>query len=97
FLAAIVGFLWVITSDEDHEHVGFQVVPVLSSTPVNGDLDNGAVVSLRLPDGSAVSLTTNNGDLARSVTDTACVEQRVYVTSGDYRYRLKLRHLCDGT
>lgn len=87
--------LLVLNDDGTHEHDSFMTVAVLSATPVNGDLKNGVVASVRLPDGSATSINEPKEHVARTVGTTACVEKRVYVESGEARYRFKLPSLCE--
>ena len=93
-MLAIVAGLLIMGGDERHEHEAFLTVPVLSATPINGDLDTGVIVSVRLPDGSATSITSTEGPVAKTVGTTACVEKRVYVESREPRYRLKLPKYC---
>ncbi len=79
---------------DDHEHQAFITVPVLSATPINGDVKTGIIVSVRLPEGDATSITSTEGHIARTVTTQACIEKRIYVSSGEARYRLKLPNKC---
>ncbi|MEX0367835.1 MAG: hypothetical protein AB3N22_17335 [Ruegeria sp.] len=94
FLAAIIGVLYMMGSDDEHRHEAFMTVPVLSATAIGGDLANGVIASVRLPDGSAASLNSTEGQIAQTVGTTACIEKRIYVNSGEPRYRLKLPHNC---
>lgn len=94
-MIAIVTGLFLLGEDGEHEHHSFLTVPVLSATPVNGDLKNGVIASVRLPDGSATSINEPKEHVARTVGTTACVEKRVYVDSGEARYRFKLPSLCE--
>ncbi|MCA0908724.1 hypothetical protein LCM27_20160 [Ruegeria marisrubri] len=96
-MIAIVTTLFLLGDEGEHEHEAFLTVPVLSATPVNGDLKNGVVASVRLPDGSATSITSTDAQISQTVGTTACVEKRVYVESGKARYRFKLPRLCDGS
>ncbi|SLN15469.1 hypothetical protein TRL7639_00258 [Falsiruegeria litorea R37] len=94
---ALVGILagLLLTADDDtHEHEAFMTVPVLSATAINGDLRSGVIASVRLPDGTATSVTSTEGPVASTVGDTACIEKRVYVQSGEARYRIKLPRHC---
>ncbi|WP_171103735.1 MULTISPECIES: hypothetical protein [unclassified Ruegeria] len=93
-MVVIVSVIVLVGDDGEHEHEAFLTVPVLSATAINGDLRNGVVASVRLPDGSAVSLTSTDAQISQSVGSDACVEKRVYVESGEARYRLKLPRLC---
>ncbi|KUJ76548.1 hypothetical protein AVO45_12240 [Ruegeria marisrubri] len=93
-MLAIVAGLLFMGGDGEHKHEAFLTVPVLSETPINGDLNKGIIVSVRLPDGSATSITSTEGPVAKTVGTTACVEKRVYVDSGKPRYRLKLPKYC---
>ncbi len=99
-VAAVIGFVLIaggllyFSPDEHHEHEAFLTVPVLSATPINGDLRQGVIASVRLPDGSATSITTTEGVLATTVGETACIEKRVYVETGEPRYRFKLPDTC---
>ncbi len=95
-LVVIVGLLWLTASDDEHRHDAYLVLPVLSATPLGPTLDNGVVASVRLPDGKAASLTSKDPEIARSVRATACVEQRVYVESGEPFYKLSLPVRCSG-
>ncbi|WP_170328862.1 hypothetical protein [Ruegeria arenilitoris] len=100
-VVGIVGIITVATAllvfndDGTHEHDSYLTVSVLSATPVNGDLKYGVVASVRLPDGSATSINESKEHIARTVGTTACVEKRVYVESGEPRYRFKLPSLCE--
>ncbi|WP_170420052.1 hypothetical protein [Ruegeria arenilitoris] len=91
---AVAAGLLLFSGDGKHEHEAFMTVPVLSATPINGDLKNGVIASVRLPDGSATSITATEAPIARSVGTTACVEKRVYVDNGEPRYRFKLPSNC---
>ncbi len=93
-LIAIVSGIYLSASVEDHEHEAFLTLPVLSATPINGDIKTGIIISVRLPEGGATSITSTEGHIARTVTTQACVEKRVYVASGEARYRLKLPNKC---
>ncbi|KIC45297.1 hypothetical protein RA28_12620 [Ruegeria sp. ANG-S4] len=94
-MIAIVTSLFLLGDDGDHEHEAFMTVAVLSATPMNGDLKNGVIASVRLPDGTATSITSNEGPVAQTVGTSACVEKRVYVESGEARYRFKLPRYCE--
>lgn len=91
----IVTTLFVLGDDGKHEHHSFMTVPVLSATAINGDLKNGVIASVRLPDGSAASITSTEAPISQTVGTSACVEKRVYVESGEARYRFKLPRFCD--
>lgn len=94
-MMAIVTVLFVTGDDGEHEHEAFLTVPVLSATPINGDLRNGVIASVRLPDGSAASITSTDAPISQTVGISACVEKRVYAESGEARYRFKLPRYCD--
>lgn len=94
-MIAIVTFLFLLGDEGEHTHEAFLTVPVLSATAVNGDLKNGVIASVRLPDGSATSITSTEGHISQTVGTTACIEKRVFVESGEARYRFKLPHLCE--
>ncbi len=95
--AGVLAILFISSAPEDHEHEAFHTVPVLSITPVgNNDTSRGVIASVRLPDGSVTSITTTEGEVAATVGETACVEKRVFVDSGEPRYRFKLPRHCDG-
>ncbi|WP_170479138.1 hypothetical protein [Ruegeria arenilitoris] len=96
-MIALVTSLFVLGDDGEHEHDSFLTVAVLSATPINGDLKNGVIASVRLPDGSATSITSTDGLISQSVGTSACVEKRVFVKSGEARYRLKLPQLCEAS
>ncbi|MES0827599.1 hypothetical protein [Ruegeria sp. SCP11] len=87
--------LLVLNDNGTHEHDSYLTVSVLSATPVNGDLKYGVIASVQLPDGSATSINEPKEHIARTVGTTACVEKRVYVESGEERYRFKLPSLCE--
>ncbi|NVO58191.1 hypothetical protein HW561_20570 [Rhodobacteraceae bacterium B1Z28] len=93
-MIAIVTGLFLLGDDGEHEHEAFMTVAVLSATPINGDLKNGVIASVRLPDGSATSVTSTEAPVAQTVGTSACVEKRVYVESGEARYRIKLPRHC---
>lgn len=95
--AGLIATLLLVSSDEEHEHEAFLTVPVLSATAINGDIRNGVITSVRLPDGSATSITSTEWQVAETVTTTACIEKRVYVTSREPRYRLKLPRHCQSS
>nr|WP_170614293.1 hypothetical protein [uncultured Ruegeria sp.] len=94
-LIAVTAGLLILNDDGVHEHDSFFVADVLSASPINGDLKNGVVASVRLPDGSAASITSTEAPIAQSVGTSACVEKRVYVESGEARYRFKLPRYCE--
>lgn len=94
--AAIIGFLFLSTDHEEHRHEAYMTVNVISTAPVGTDISTGLIASVRLPDGEAVTITTTEGEVAATVTATACVEKRIFVDSGDARYRLKLPRYCAG-
>jgi len=52
-MVVLVSSLYLLGDDGEHEHEAFLTVAVLSATPLNGDLRNGVIASVRLPDGSA--------------------------------------------
>ncbi|MFC3612142.1 hypothetical protein ACFORG_00095 [Lutimaribacter marinistellae] len=93
-LVLVAGGLLYFSPDADHEHEAFLTVPVLSATPINGDLRQGVIASVRLPDGSATSITSTEAPISTTVGETACIEKRVFVESGEPRYRFKLPHHC---
>lgn len=94
-MVVLVSSLYLLGDDGEHEHEAFLTVAVLSATPVNGDLRNGVIASVRLPDGSATSITSTEGPVSQTVGTSACVEKRIYVNSGEARYRFKLPHYCE--
>ncbi len=94
-MVLIVSVLFAIGDDGDHEHHSFITVPVLSATPINGDLKNGVIASVRLPDGTAASVTSTEASVAQTVGTSACIEKRVFVESGEPRYRFKLPRFCE--
>lgn len=95
-IAILLTLFFFGKGEEDHEHEAFLTLDVLSAVAINGDFSKGAVVSVRLPDGHPTSITTTEGPIAAAITTTACVEKRVYVTSREARYRLKLPQHCAG-
>ncbi len=96
-MIAIVAGLLLLNDDGKHEHEAFLTVAVLSATPINGDLKNGVIASVRLPDGSAASITSTEGPIAQTVGTKACIEKRVFVESGEPRYRFKLPRYCEAS
>jgi len=94
-MIVLVSSLYLLGDDGEHEHEAFMTVAVLSATPVNGDLRNGVIASVRLPDGSATSITSTEGPVSQTVGTSACVEKRVYVNSGEARDRFKLPRYCE--
>jgi hypothetical protein len=92
---SIAAALLVLNDDGAHEHDSYLTVAVLTATPMNGDLKHGVIASVRLPDGSTISIDESKEHVARTVGDTACVEKRVYVNSGEARYRFKMPSLCE--
>lgn len=94
-MVVLVSSLYLLGDDGEHEHEAFLTVAVLSATPINGDLRNGVIASVRLPDGSATSITSTEGPVSQTVGTSACVEKRVYVNSGEARYRFKLPRYCE--
>lgn len=93
---AIVATLLLTTGSGKHEHQGFLTLPVISTVPIGSDIRNGLIVTLRLPDGETVTIDTSDGGVAATVTATACVEQRRFVGTGEFRYRIKLPRNCGG-
>ncbi|CAD0186088.1 hypothetical protein RUESEDTHA_02993 [Ruegeria sp. THAF57] len=96
-VVAVAAALLLLNDDGRHEHEAFMTVPVLSATPINGDLKNGVIASVRLPDGSATSISSTESPISQTVGDSACIEKRVYVESGEPRYRFKLPHYCEAS
>ena len=96
-MIVIVTTLFLLGDEGEHEHHSFMTVPVLSATPINGDLKNGVIASVRLPDGSAESITSTEAPVSQTVGTSACVEKRVYVDSGKARYRFKLPRFCEAS
>ncbi|CUK11276.1 hypothetical protein RUE5091_03399 [Ruegeria denitrificans] len=94
-IITIAATLLVVNDDGTHEHDSYLTVSVLSATPVNGDLKYGVIASVQLPDGSATSINEPKEHIARTVGATACVEKRIYVISGEARYRFKQPSLCE--
>ena len=94
---AVAAALLLLTNGGEHEHHSFMTVPVLSATPINGDLKNGVIASVRLPDGSATSITSTEAPISKTVSTSACVEKRVYVETGEPRYRFKLPRYCEAS
>ncbi|WP_108861162.1 MULTISPECIES: hypothetical protein [Ruegeria] len=94
-LVAVAAGLLIFNDSGEHEHEAFMTVNVLSATPINGDLKNGVIASVRLPDGSATSVTSTDAPVSQTVGTTACIEKRVYVDSGEARYRFKLPRHCE--
>lgn len=93
---AIVSSLMILTGPREHEHVAFMTLPVVSAVVTGRNASTGVVATLRLPDGETVAVTSTESNVAALVTDTACVEKRRFVDTGEARYRLKLLHNCDG-
>ncbi len=96
-VVAVAAALLLLNDDGRHEHEAFMTVPVLSATPINGDLKNGVIASVRLPDGSATSISSTEAPISQTVGDIACIEKRVYVESGEPRYRFKLPRYCEAS
>ena len=92
--AAIVAYLLLVTGPEDHEHDSFFTVPVIEIIPAGTSTETGAIVEVAMPDRTTTRITAE-GPVVDALTDTACVEKRIYVKSGEPRYRLKLPHYCD--
>ncbi|MDA7966341.1 hypothetical protein [Ruegeria sp.] len=94
-MIVLVAGLYLLGDDGKHEHEAFMTVPVLSATAINGDLRNGVIASVRLPDGTATSITSTEAPVSQTVGTSACVEKRIYVDSGEARYRFKLPRFCE--
>lgn len=98
---ALVGFVMIVvtmmilTGPREHEHVGFVTLPVISTVTTGGNTNASVIATLRLPDGETVAVTSTDAVITAAVTETACVEERRYVDTGEARYRLKLVHYCD--
>jgi hypothetical protein len=92
----IVSSLMILTGPREHEHVAFMTLPVVSAVPTGSNTSAGVIATLRLPGGETVAVTSTEGNMAAVVTDTACVEKRRFVDTGEARYRLKLLHHCNG-
>ncbi|MGI9368787.1 MAG: hypothetical protein ACR2O2_08100 [Ruegeria sp.] len=93
-MLVIVSSLLLFSGDGEHEHHSYMTLPVLSATPINGNLKNGVIASVRLPDGTATSITSTEAEVSQTVGTSACVEKRIYENSGEFRYRFKLPHYC---
>lgn len=93
----VAAALLLLNDSGEHEHDSFMTVAVLSSTAINGDLKNGVIASVRLPDGSATSITSTEATVSQTVGTSACIEKRVFVDSGEARYRFKLPRHCEAS
>ena len=93
----IVSSLMILTGPREHEHVAFMTLPVVSAVATGSNTSAGVIATLRLPDGETVAVTSTEGTVAALVTDTAFVEKRRFVDTGEARYRLKPLHNCDGS
>lgn len=93
----VAAALLLLNDSGDHEHHSYMTVPVLSASPINGDLKNGVIASVRLPDGSETAITSTEAPISQTVTTSACVEKRVYVETGEPRYRFKLPRYCEAS
>lgn len=91
---AIVGMLLAFTGPGKHVPEAFLTLPVISTVPVGKDISTGLIAIMRLPDGESVTVTTTEGEVAATVTATACVEKRRYVDTGEFRYRIKFPRYC---
>lgn len=94
---AVAAALLLLNDSGEHEHHSFMTVPVLSATPINGDLRNGVIASVRLPDGSAASISSTEAPISQTVGTSACIEKRVFVETGEPRYRFKLPRYCESS
>lgn len=92
----IVSTLMILTGPAKHEHVAFMALPVISVVSTGGSIVEGVIATLRLPDGESVTVTSTEGGISTLSTDTACVEKRRFVDTGEARYRLKPMHYCQG-
>ena len=90
-----VGGLIYATAPRSHEHIAFETLPVATTMQIGNQAQNGLIVTVRLTGAETVTITTTEGEVAATVTDTACVEKRQYSDTGELRYRIKLRHYCD--
>lgn len=95
-LAFVIGItaLLMLNAPREHEHVAFVTLPILTTNIPGNQIKNGLIASVRLADGTTVSISTSDVSVAKSVTDTACVEQRQFTGTAQFRYRLKLRQYC---
>ncbi|MCF6234262.1 MAG: hypothetical protein L3J36_14355 [Rhodobacteraceae bacterium] len=91
---AIVSSMMILTGPREHEHVAFMTLPVVSAVSTGGNTSGGVIATLRLPDGETVAVTSTEANIAALVTDTACVEKRRFVDTGEARFRLKTLHHC---
>jgi hypothetical protein len=96
-LAFVIGVttLMTLTGPRKHEHQAFVTLPVVSTTPIGNQIQNGLIVTIRLPTGETEAVTISEGGVAATVTATACVEKRRYTDTGEFRYRIKLPHNCE--
>ena len=94
--AGVVAWLLLFTGPEEHRPMGFMKAGVINKFPIAGSEANGIIADLRLPDGEEIRINTTEGEVAKSVTDIACVEKRQFVKSGEFRYRIKLPQYCEG-
>jgi hypothetical protein len=92
----IVGALLLYTGPGAHRHVSFIVADVVRTMPVSQNEKAGLIADLRLPDGEVVRVTTTEAPIAAVVTDTACIEKRQWLETGEFRYRIKLPQNCSG-
>ena len=92
---AIVSSLMILTGPSKHEHVAFMALPVISVVAMGGSMTEGVIATLRLPDGEPVTVTSTEGGISTLDGDTACVEKRRFVDTGEARYRLKSMRNCE--
>ncbi|MFK7753866.1 MAG: hypothetical protein AB8B51_15130 [Sedimentitalea sp.] len=95
FAAGLV-MLLTLSSPERFEHVSYDTMPVVRTSPLNNDPNIGLIFDIELPDGNLHRLTETEGPITASISDTACVETRRYIDSGALAYRLRLPHRCAG-
>ncbi len=96
-LSAFVGIVATLLLSSDpakHEYEAFLTLPVIKTTAIGNNIGNGLIVTMRLPDGETITVTTAKGEIAKTVAATACVEKRRFLATGEARYRLKLPRSC---
>lgn len=91
-----MGVFLTLSAPSRLDHIAYVTADVTATTPINGDVRNGLLVDLRLPNGKILNLTETEGLISPKPGATACVQHQRHRGNGNDYFRLRLPHRCDG-
>lgn len=93
FVAAL-GFIITRSDPERLEHVAYHLVEVKGVEVINNNKSIGVNFSVKLPDGTLLTLTDTEGAISGEIVDSACVQHRRNIENGSETYRLRRAYRC---